>query len=173
MKNEMKNWKVSDGSRCVVQTQIYLRQMQQLLEEGRDVAIPVSGVSMTPYLQPNRDYVRISPSKNVQMVPGMIVFVLREDGSFALHRIIRCRADGVYLSGDAQSILEGPVERSRVLGWVSHVARDGEWHKLWRQTGLVYGVWWRWAFPLRRWWFACSRRCRLKKGNWDRKCKKV
>lgn len=125
---------------------------------------------MLPFLHPGRDYVRLCPCNGIALVPGMVVLFRRGNGAYVLHRIIRCKSNELYLAGDAQSTLEGPVEKSRVLGWVSHVARNGAWHPLWRRTGLVYGVLWRWCFPLRRWWFVLTRGAAWTKGVWKRKC---
>lgn len=173
MANNRRDWKRSCGTCCVVDTQAYLGEIQQMLEEGYEVSIPVSGMSMWPWLQPNRDHVRLCPVKGMKLVPGMVVLFCRENGSYVLHRIIRRRGTELYLSGDAQSILEGPIEESCVLGWVSHVARAGKWRKLWRRTGLAYGVLWRMAFPLRRWWFALVRRCGWVSRAYNRRCEEI
>lgn len=168
-----RDWRISCGTRCVVDTQIYLGQIQQMLEEGYEVSIPVSGTSMWPWLQPNRDYVRLCPVSGTELIPGMVVLFCRKNGAYVLHRIIRRKGTKLYLSGDAQSILEGPIEVSCVLGWVSHVARAGEWHRLWRKTGVVYGMLWRKAFPLRRWWFFLIRWCGWLNRTDNRRCEGI
>lgn len=147
-------WKRKIHGHCVVNTQVYLTEVQRLLGDGYEVSIPVSGVSMMPCLRPWGDCVKLSPFAGVTGVPGMIVLFRRTSGDYVLHRIIHCRSDGFFLAGDAQCALEGPVKPEQVLGWVSHVSREGMWRRLWKQTGLGYGVLWRWCFPVRRWYFA-------------------
>ena len=94
----------------------------------------------------------------VRCRPGMIVLFRRESGAYVLHRIIKCKNESVFLAGDGQCILEGPIHISQVVGWVSHVYRRGKWVALWRRKGFMFGVLWRWAFPVRRYWFGGARR---------------
>lgn len=156
--NQKKTWKVSDGMHCTVQTGAYLGEIQRMLQEKHSVAIPVSGMSMYPCLTPNCDYVRLNPMDGVSCCPGMIVLFQRKSGAYVLHRIIGCKNGSLFLAGDGQCVLEGPIDYPQMVGWVSHVYRKGKWEALWRKKGFLFGVLWRWAFPIRRYWFGGVRR---------------
>lgn len=151
-------WRMTQGHCSVVSTMTYLEAMQKVLDGGHEIAIPISGVSMRPYLSPGMDYVKLCPMKNQVLTPGMVVLFRRESGQYVLHRIIKKSRQNLYLAGDAQCVLEGPVDSSHVIAWVSHVKRHGKWHRLWRRKGLLYGVLWRDCFSVRRWWFSLYRR---------------
>ena len=156
--SEGKCWKRTGETCCTVQTRIYLQEIEKMLHENHSASIPVSGISMYPFLTPNCDYVGLRPMDTVRCRPGMIVLFRRESGAYVLHRIIKCKNESVFLAGDGQCILEGPIHISQVVGWVSHVYRRGKWVALWRRKGFMFGVLWRWAFPVRRYWFGGARR---------------
>lgn len=116
--SEGKCWKRSGETCCTVQTRIYLQEIEKMLHENHSASIPVSGISMYPFLTPNCDYVGLRPMDTVRCRPGMIVLFRRESGAYVLHRIIKCKNESVFLAGDGQCILEGPIHISQVVGWV-------------------------------------------------------
>lgn len=97
-----------------------------ILREGKDVSILVSGNSMSPFLIDNRDTVIVSPHDNV-FCQGDIVFYQRSNGQYIMHRVHHVDSDGMlYITGDAETVIEGPVEPVHVFGIVKKVIRKGK-----------------------------------------------
>ena len=123
-KAEKKKQENDTGYR-VVDTQLYLGMLRELIEEGKDVSVTVTGGSMTPFLIHRRDSVILSPAGNVRR--GDVVLYRRDCGTYVLHRIIRRAADGTYvLCGDAQTLVEKGVRRDQIFAVVTAVRRKGE-----------------------------------------------
>lgn len=125
----------------VLDTQVYLGILQELIEEGKDVSLTVTGGSMTPFLIHSRDSVFLSPAEDLRR--GDVVLYRRDNGMYILHRIVRRAADGTYvLCGDAQTMVEKGVRRDQIFAVVTAVRRKGELKK----PGCFY-----WFFFARIW----------------------
>lgn len=87
-------------------TKAYLDTVCDLLAQGHtDVAVPVTGSSMVPFLH-NGDLVYLA-SPGASLRRGDVVLFTREDGSYILHRIFKTCRDGSFrIVGDAQRITE-------------------------------------------------------------------
>ena len=103
----------------------YLSVLRSLVAEGHEVGLTVFGGSMSPFLASRRDRVLLHPVDR-PLMPGDIVCYQRPSGQFVLHRICRVRPEGLYLAGDAQSVLEGPLPPERVFARVSSAVRNGK-----------------------------------------------
>lgn len=92
---------------------------------GEKVALTVTGNSMLPFLADGRDTAVL---QKLEKPPkkGDIVFYRRENGAYVLHRVVRKKGDMYYFSGDAQTRIEGPIEKSRLLAVCKEVSRDGK-----------------------------------------------
>lgn len=114
----------------VVENDLYLPVLRELIAEGRDVRLNVRGYSMMPFLKDGRDSVMISKI-NSKLKKGDIVIFQRKTGEFIMHRI--CRADEAgrqyYLVGDAQEIVEGPIEEKQIFGIITSAYRRKKWVK--------------------------------------------
>ena len=141
----------------IIGTREYVSMLRQLTEEGREVSMRIVGSSMSPFLIHGRDDICFrrpdSPLKK-----GDMVFFQRRNGQFVMHRICRVRPEGLYLIGDAQTEIEGPVDPSQVFARVTRVIRKGKI--------LTPGMFW-WEFfakvwlhliPLRPWLMKLTRR---------------
>ena len=116
--------------------QTYLPVLMQLLEEGRQVTLTVTGGSMTPFLVHGRDAICFSRPEG-RLRRGDMAFFRRGDGSYIMHRICRVSPEGYFLVGDAQQAV------------VTRVRRKGRW------IGPE-DIWWRffagpwlWLLPVR------------------------
>ena len=109
-----------------VDTVEYISALRTLAEEGKEVGLPVSGSSMTPFLAPERDYICFQKPER-EPKTGDMVFYQRDSGQFVMHRIYRVKADGYYMVGDAQTEIEGPLRREQIFGIVTKVRRKGKW----------------------------------------------
>lgn len=109
-----------------VDTRAYLTLLREVVEQGKEVTLLISGSSMSPFLVHRRDSVFLSPPGR-PLRKGDVVCYERPDGQFVVHRIYRVRKEGIYLTGDAQTEIEGPLEPSRVFALVTSVRRNGKW----------------------------------------------
>ena len=111
----------------VVDNESYLKEMLFLLQENRQIVIPVSGNSMTPFLCGGRDFVMLRKCEKNELRTGDIVLYQRIQGQFVLHRIQKIRGQNFYAIGDAQRVTEGPISVERICGKVYGIQRKGRW----------------------------------------------
>ena len=107
-----------------VDTQEYLAMLKELVEEGHQVSLLISGSSMHPFLIHHRDTIFFQkPNRELQV--GDMVFYQRRDKKYVMHRIVKIRPEGFYMIGDAQREIEGPLDREQIFGLVTAVNRKG------------------------------------------------
>ncbi|MCR5665227.1 MAG: S24/S26 family peptidase [Eubacterium sp.] len=120
-----------------VDTNEYVTMLKEIIEEGHQVSMIISGNSMSPFLISRRDEVQLNPLRK-PLKAGDIVFYTRPGGQYVLHRIHHIGKDGLYIIGDNQIEMEGPVPKEAVFAVVTAVKRKG----------IVYepGDFWWWFF---------------------------
>lgn len=102
----------------------YLPVLQSLIAEGREVPMLITGDSMEPFLINRRDIIFIRKPQGV-LRRGEMVFYQRESGQHVMHRIHHIDRHGnLFLVGDAQWEIEGPVLPQQVFGEIFLVKRD-------------------------------------------------
>ena len=106
----------------ILDTAEYVPILQELTEEGKEVCLKISGNSMLPFLRNGRDFAFFA-RPDTPLEPGQIVFYRRSGGQYVLHRICRIENGMLYLAGDAQAALEGPVSQDAVFARVTRVRR--------------------------------------------------
>ena len=90
--------------------QIY--EIEPLLKAGACIQIYPQGYSMYPFIDPRRDEVVLAGiEEGSALRRGDVVLYRRENGMLVLHRIYKIGQDGLYLLGDHQTAIEGPVRR--------------------------------------------------------------
>lgn len=124
-----------------VDTFEYVSVLKELVEEGREVSMLISGSSMSPFLCHGRDQVYFkAPDRPLRV--GDMVFFQRRSGQYVLHRICKVKDGSYYIVGDAQTAIEGPVSREQIFALVTRVRRKGR--------VLAPGDFW-WEFFARVW----------------------
>jgi len=96
----------------------------ELLSKGRAVTMVVTGGSMCPFLRDSIDRVTMVPF-NGRLKVCDIALVLRPDGAYVLHRIVKIKDGSFTMLGDAQTRAEGPYPLDRIVALVSSVSRNG------------------------------------------------
>ncbi len=110
----------------VVDTKEYISMLRTLIEEGKQVSMIISGSSMAPFLIHARDHICLErPSGKLRK--GDMVFYQRSNGEYVMHRIDNVKKEEYYLIGDAQTVIEGPIQREQIFAVVTKVKRKGEW----------------------------------------------
>ncbi len=128
--------------------QTYESDMEKLLAEGNSIQIKPRGYSMYPLLVPGRDAAVISPlEKGRQLKRGDVVLYRRytKQGAkdiLVLHRIWKVDVQGVFLVGDNQKEVEGPLKQEQILGIAIQIIRK-ERRISTRNAGyrLITGIW--------------------------------
>lgn len=110
----------------VVDTREYVGMLKELTEEGREVSMLIAGSSMSPFLIHERDMIYFKKPDR-ELKKGDMVFFQRRSGQFIMHRIWKVRPEGYYIVGDAQTQIEGPVERDQIFAQITKVRRKGKW----------------------------------------------
>ncbi len=133
-----------------IDTRTYVSALRELVREGNDVSLLISGSSMAPFIIHNRDTILFGPISR-PLRRGDMVFYERPSGQFVMHRIRHVKPEGLYLIGDGQTETEGPLDESRVFAIVKQVCRKGKWigpkHPWW----MFFSTIWLWIIPLRPW----------------------
>lgn len=125
----------------MMDTRAYVGMLKELVEQGREVRMVISGSSMAPFLIHGRDSIFFrAPERELRR--GDIVFYERPGGQFVVHRICRVHADGYDIIGDAQTEIEHHVQRKQIFARVTKVERKGKI--------LVPGTFW-WEFFAQVW----------------------
>ena len=125
----------------MIDTREYIDALRGLVEEGREVSMVIAGSSMSPFLIHKRDVIYFrSPDRPFRT--GDMVFYLRDNGRYVMHRICRVRPEGYYLVGDAQTAVEGPIRPDQIFARITKVRRKEQW--------LTEGCFW-WEFFARIW----------------------
>lgn len=136
----------------------YLPVLIDIINEGKDVNLLISGNSMSPFLVHKRDTIIISKPKD-SFYKGEMVFYIRDNGQYVMHRIHHINSKGeLFIVGDAQNYIEGPIQPNQVFGVVHKAIRKGKliskgdfWYdffeKLWirivplrRIISKIYGI---------------------------------
>lgn len=112
----------------ILPASVLMPEYEALLKEGAELPLVISGGSMLPFLAPGRDSVMLkAPDRPLKR--GDIVFYRRRNGAYILHRLLRVRGDSCWMVGDAQTIIEGPLDRSCIFAYVTRVQRKGRVEK--------------------------------------------
>ena len=107
----------------VIDTREYVSVLKQLTDEGREVSMRIAGNSMAPFLIRDTIFFRKPEAK---LKKGDMVFFKRRNGQYIMHRIHHVKPDGYYIVGDAQCMIEGPVEEEQIFAVVTKVIRKGK-----------------------------------------------
>ncbi len=107
-----------------VDTQEYMTVLKELVENGNQVNLLISGSSMSPFLIHHRDIIYFQKPDR-ELKAGDMVFYRRSSGQYVMHRIVKIRPEGYYMVGDAQMEIEGPLDRAQIFGLVTAVKRNG------------------------------------------------
>lgn len=109
-----------------IDTKEYIGMLRELIEEGKEVSLLISGVSMTPFLGHHRDTICFKkPDRPLRK--GDMVFYQRWTGQYVMHRICKVKSDGYYIVGDAQTDIDGPIKEEQIFGLITKVCRKGKW----------------------------------------------
>ena len=132
-----------------VDTDAYVSMLRDLVNEGKECRLLISGSSMAPFLVHERDSILFSkPDRELRR--GDMVFYQRDTGQYVMHRILKVKPEGLYIIGDAQTEVEGPVRPEQVFALVTKVNRKGKWVGPGNFWWWFFSTVWLRLFPVRR-----------------------
>lgn len=94
-------------------------------DRGQNTWILVSGYSMAPLLKGDRDSVELTKATLSEVQKGDIVLIKRDNGDYVLHRCHKIECGKMFLNGDAQQWIEGPVDETKLIARVVKIQRNG------------------------------------------------
>lgn len=104
----------------------YIPVLIDIINQGKEVNFLITGSSMAPFLCHKRDSIIIS-KPNRPLKKGDMVFYTRENGQYVMHRIHHIDSNGnLYMIGDNQTEIEGPLPKECVFGIIHKIIRKGK-----------------------------------------------
>lgn len=132
----------------VIETKEYVSILRELTEENKEVSMRIAGNSMLPFLVHERDVIYFKKIDR-SLKRGDMVFFQRKNGQYVMHRICKIKPEGYYIVGDAQVVIEGPVEEEQIFAIISKVCRKGKWIGPGNLCWEFYEHVWLWLLPVR------------------------
>ena len=81
---------------------------------------------MYPMLIPERDSVILKRIESETLKRGDVVLYRRDESILVLHRIWKVKPEGVFLVGDNQKVIEGPIRKEQIKGIMLAFIRKGK-----------------------------------------------
>jgi hypothetical protein len=123
--------------------------VKELLGNGSNIRICVTGSSMVPFLRHNRDQVELCTAAFSDIHKNDIVLIKRDNGQYVLHRVNKITKSCFYLIGDAHSRPEGPVRPEQLIAKVTVIWRGNRAihssSTIWKLASFI----WLMIYPLR------------------------
>ena len=130
--------------------------IKEKIDNGGIVKLPITGTSMLPLLVWGRDSVDIIKCENPKK--GDIIFYLRDNGQFFLHRIIGEDENGYVLCGDNQWYKETGIKDHNIIAVVTSITRKGKTFDVTKLSYRFYSKLWMILLPFRKTILALSRK---------------
>lgn len=108
------------------------KDLEEILKSGIPVGFKPQGYSMRPTILPGRDSVIVEPIGGRQLKRGDVALFRRGldapmyPGMLVLHRVWRVRGEGIYMVGDNEKKVEGPLNPSQFLGIMTELIRKNK-----------------------------------------------
>ena len=129
------------GKTISIPNDLFFKEVNILLQEGKQVRIPVKGRSMRPFLL-DGDTALLTPASKQSVRWGDIVLARTTTGRIVLHRVVFRKKQNLWLMGDAHSRQKERTTESNVLAITAIVIRKGKELKLVsfgrRCTGMIW-----------------------------------
>jgi hypothetical protein len=124
------------------------QDIEQLLAKGHTIRLHPQGYSMYPLFVPGRDEAIIAPPERTPR-RGDVVLYRRDQSILVLHRICKVTKEGIYLVGDNQTEVEGPLRPDQIRGILVAFVRRGKQIKTTQPVYAAASRIWLFLLPLR------------------------
>ena len=126
------------------------KKVEDILLPGITVRIRPTGNSMRPLIHADRDTVCLVKADPEKLAAGDLVLYRRTNGMLILHRITFIKKGKVYLSGDNNFEIEGPLALEKIIGIATEITRAGKKIKTTDPLYRLYILLWPGSRPLRQ-----------------------
>lgn len=124
--------------------------IEDLLEEGRTIQFTPIGTSMYPLFVTAKDQAIVAPvSDACKLKKRDVVLYRRKNGPLVIHRIYRINKEGVWLVGDHQSVVEGPLSLDCIKGVMVAFIRKGRDWSVKNPIYVIFNLLWMIMRPIR------------------------
>lgn len=120
--------------------------IEEILQSGKSVRFKPQGYSMYPLIVPGRDDVDVIPVKPDKIRRGDVILYRRPNDRLIIHRVYKIQNGMLYMVGDNQSDIEGPLPKDCVRGIMVRFTHNG---KHYNTDNFFYFLSWQiWLFAL-------------------------
>lgn len=140
--------------------------IEQLLADGKTIKLKPQGYSMYPLFIPGRDEACIERTDFSSLKRGDVILYRRDKSILVLHRIWKITDNSLYMIGDNQTEIEGPLRADQVRGKLTGFVRNGKFVDVKNPIYHFLSGLWLFLRPLRpcAWKLtACMRKLRYKR----------
>lgn len=121
---------IKGDSGSMVQRNIEIAELipviQDVVSDGGCFRMRGGGWSMLPFIR-DQDEIIVTSLKNRNIRVGDILFYIRDDGTYVIHRVFAKKAEEIYsFVGDNQRDIEKGIHKSQILFYVKEVVRNGK-----------------------------------------------
>lgn len=95
-----------------------------LIEDGKTVRLIPHGVSMVPFIMGGRDIIELHKC-DTTIKRGDIILYRRDSGILVLHRVYKVTNKGLFMLGDGQTEIEGPICFEQVVAMCNIYYKKG------------------------------------------------
>lgn len=134
----------------IIAADAWIQAILPLLEEGNTFQISPHGMSMFPFLVSDRDSVILEKVEG-NLKPLDIVLFRRKNGTYILHRIIKCKNSSFDIVGDNETLIEQDVTLDQIVAKASHLIRNGKNISCENKSYRLLSRLWLLLLPLRPW----------------------
>lgn len=124
--------------------------IESLLNEGKTLQLKPLGFSMYPLIVPERDEVIVAPIRGHKIKRGDILLYRRINSKLIIHRVVKSRDNSLYMCGDNEDFVEGPVSKDQVFGILTGFIRKGKKHSISNPLYFLYWNIWLILLPFRK-----------------------
>ena len=117
-------------------------QLEKELKKQGSVIWRCNGISMNPFIKPDRDLVILESIKSEPDPYDVVMYKLGNDKQYVLHRLINKEEDKYVILGDNCTTIEN-VPKDKVIAVMTGIIRDGKkidtdtlWYKLYEQLWI-------------------------------------
>lgn len=124
------------------------KDIEALLKAGNCVKFHPTGTSMAPFFSSHEDYAIVEPVRNSIKKLDVLVY-RRPDGPLVIHRVYKNKSEGLYMVGDAQIAIEGPLPETCALGVMTSYIKKGRTRSVNFLPYRIYSAVWMFLRPMR------------------------
>ena len=121
--------------------------IEEVLKEGKEIKITVTGNSMYPLFRHRTDCVVIEGSSDFKKYD--VVLYKRKSGQYVFHRILKIDGDNFTIAGDNEVTKEYPVKREACFAKLKRFERFGRQYSVNALWYRMYSRLWLLIFPFR------------------------